>query len=85
MRRFGKIKRLPIKRFAAQNRWSLLARAALNKYYADLLALRAAALGYWTLLSIVPLIAVAFSVLNAFRVESSVEAFLLQLLQPIGP
>lgn len=85
MRRFGKIKRLPIKRFAAQNRWSLLAKAALNKYYADLLALRAAALGYWTLLSIVPLLAVAFSVLNAFGVESSVEAFLLQLLEPIGP
>jgi membrane protein len=73
-----------IRRAAAENRWSRLARAALRKYYADLLSLRAAALSYWTLLSLVPFLAVTFSVLKAFGVDSLIETFLLEGLEPLG-
>ena len=73
-----------IRRAAAENRWARLARAALRKYYTDLLSLRAAALSYWTLLSMVPLLAVAFSVLKAFGVDNFIETFLIEVLEPLG-
>lgn len=72
-------------RGGARHRWSLLARAAYDKYNADLLGLRAAALSYWTLVSIVPLLAIAFSVLKAFGVETLIERFLSEALEPLGP
>ncbi len=68
----------------ADSRWSRLARAAVHKYYTDLLGMRAAALSYWTLLSLVPLLAVTFSVLKAFGVDYFIEAFLLEALEPLG-
>lgn len=71
-------------RAAADNRWSRLARAAGRKYYTDLLSVRAAALSYWTLLSLVPLLAVAFSVLKAFGVQNLIETFLIEALEPLG-
>jgi membrane protein len=71
-------------RRVTQSRWSHLGRAALCKYSMDLLSVRAAALSYWTLLSIVPFLAVAFSVLKAFGVESTIDAFLLEALEPLG-
>jgi len=48
------------------------------------LNLRAMSLVFTTLLSLVPLIAVAFSVLKAFGVHNQVEPFLLNVLEPLG-
>ena len=80
-----KNKRHSIRRIATENRWWRLAGAGLRKYYADLLSVRAAALSYWSLLSIVPLLAVAFSVLNAFGVQNLIQTVLLEALEPLGP
>ena len=46
--------------------------------------LRAMGLVYTTLLSIVPLLAVSFSVLKGFGVHNQVEPMLLNLLKPLG-
>jgi len=46
--------------------------------------LRAMGLVYTTLLSIVPLLAVSFSVLKGFGVHNQVEPMLLNLLEPLG-
>ena len=48
------------------------------------LNLRAMSLVYTTLLSLVPLIAVSFSVLKAFGVHNQVEPLLLNLVAPLG-
>jgi membrane protein len=48
------------------------------------LSLRAMSLVFTTLLSLVPFIAVSFSVLKAFGVHNQVEPVLLNLLQPLG-
>lgn len=48
------------------------------------LNLRAMSLVYTTLLSLVPLIAVSFSVLKGFGVHNQVEPILLNLLAPLG-
>lgn len=48
------------------------------------LNLRAMSLVFTTLLSLVPLIAVAFSVLKAFGVHNQMEPVLLGLLEPLG-
>ena len=61
-----------------------LARAALQKYYADQLSVRAASLSYWTLLSLVPLLAVTFSVLKAFGGQDFILPFLIEVLEPLG-
>lgn len=49
------------------------------------LSLRAMSLVYTTLLSLVPLLAVSFSVLKAFGVHNQVEPFLMNFLAPLGP
>ena len=49
-----------------------------------MLTLRAMGLVYTTLLSLVPLLAVSFSVLKGFGVHNQVEPMLLNLLQPLG-
>ena len=48
------------------------------------LTLRAMSLVYTTLLSLVPLLAVSFSVLKAFGVHNQIEPLLLHLLAPLG-
>ncbi|MCF7982400.1 MAG: YihY family inner membrane protein, partial [Pseudomonadales bacterium] len=48
------------------------------------LTLRAMSLVYTTLLSLVPLLAVSFSVLKAFGVHNQIEPLLLNLLAPLG-
>lgn len=48
------------------------------------LTLRAMSLVYTTLLSLVPLLAVSFSVLKAFGVHNQVEPLLLTYLEPLG-
>lgn len=49
------------------------------------LTLRAMSLVYTTLLSLVPLLAVSFSVLKAFGAHNQIEPFLQNLLAPLGP
>ena len=49
------------------------------------LNLRAMSLVYTTLLSIVPLLAVSFSVLKGFGVHNTIEPLLYQMLSPLGP
>lgn len=49
------------------------------------LNLRAMSLVYTTLLSIVPLLAVSFSVLKGFGVHNQLEPVLLNFLEPLGP
>ncbi|MFQ6024184.1 MAG: YhjD/YihY/BrkB family envelope integrity protein [Acidiferrobacterales bacterium] len=49
------------------------------------LSLRAMSLVYTTMLSLVPLLAVTFSVLKAFGVHNQLEPFLDNLLAPLGP
>ncbi|WP_024328082.1 YihY/virulence factor BrkB family protein [Thioalkalivibrio sp. AKL19] len=48
------------------------------------LTLRAMSLVYTTLLSMVPLVALSFSVLKAFGAHNAVEPFLLGVLEPLG-
>ncbi len=48
------------------------------------LNLRAMSLVFTTLLSLVPLIAVAFSVLKAFGIHNQIEPVLLTMLEPLG-
>lgn len=48
------------------------------------LTLRAASLVYTTLLSLVPLLAVSFSVLKAFGVHNQMEPVLFRFLEPLG-
>ena len=52
--------------------------------HSGLLNLRAMSLVYTTLLSLVPLLAVSFSVLKGFGVHNQVEPLLLNLLAPLG-
>ena len=54
------------------------------RYRGDVLNLQAMGLTYSTLLSLVPFLAVMFSVLKAFGVQNGLEPFLNQLLQPLG-
>jgi len=49
------------------------------------LTLRAMSLVYTTLLSLVPLLAVSFSVLKAFGVHARLEILLYYFLEPLGP
>jgi membrane protein len=49
------------------------------------LNLRAMSLVYTTLLSVVPLLAVSFSVLKGFGVHNQVEPLLMKFLSPLGP
>lgn len=49
-----------------------------------MITLRATGLVYTTILALVPLLAVSFSVLKGFGVHNQVEPLLLNLLQPLG-
>src|SRR5919106_4012151 len=54
------------------------------RYREDVLNLQAMGLTYSTLLSMVPFLAVMFSLLKAFGVQNGLEPFLAQMLQPLG-
>ena len=54
------------------------------RYRDDVLNLQAMSLTYSTLLSLVPFLAVMFSVLKAFEAQNVLEPFLLQMLRPLG-
>jgi membrane protein len=55
-----------------------------TRYRDDVLSLQAMSLTYSTLLSLVPFLAVMFSVLKAFGVQNALEPFLARMLQPLG-
>jgi membrane protein len=57
----------------------------VERFQDDLLNLRATSLTYTTLLSLVPFLAVAFSVLKAFGVQNQLEPALAGVLAPLGP
>lgn len=59
--------------------------AVLEEFRNGRLTLQAASLVYTTLLSLVPLIAVVFSVLKAFDVQQAMEPLLARALEPLGP
>ncbi len=61
-----------------------LARAIGLDFSSGLLSLQAMGLVYTTLLSLVPLLAVSFSVLKGFGVHNQIEPMLLQALSPLG-
>lgn len=76
---------------AKQSPWGRLTRKIIRILYVvarDLadgqLTLRAMSLVYTTLLSLVPLLAVSFSVLKGFGVHNKVEPTLLKFLEPLG-
>lgn len=84
-------KRLWDPELAQLNPWRRRALGALRMAYAvgrdvadGQLTLRAMSLVYTTLLSLVPLLAVSFSVLKAFGVHNQIEPLLLNLLAPLG-
>jgi membrane protein len=56
----------------------------IRDLFDGMLTLQAMSLVYTTLLSIVPLIAVSFSVLKGFGVHNQIEPALLNILQPLG-
>ena len=69
-------------------RWLIQAARTLYVVVRDIaegqLTLRAMSLVYTTLLSLVPLLAVSFSVLKGFGVESRIESLMLNVLEPMG-
>ena len=62
-----------------------LAIAVALEFRHRLLDARAAGLVYTTMLSLVPFLAVTFSVLKAFGVHHQIEPVLAQALEPLGP
>ncbi len=57
----------------------------IRELFTGELTLAATSLVYTTLLSIVPLLAVSFSILKAFGVHNTIEPTLMRLLEPLGP
>ena len=58
--------------------------AVLRDFAEGQISLRAMSLVYTTLLSMVPLLAISFSVLKGFNQQYEIESFLLELLAPLG-
>lgn len=61
-----------------------LAYAAMRDIYEGKLTLRASSLAYTTLVSLIPLLAVSFSVLKAFGIHNQIRPVLHQFLAPLG-
>ena len=61
-----------------------ITQAVIRDIAGGLPTLRAMGLVYTTLLSLVPLLAVSFSILKGFGVHNQVEPMLLSLLEPLG-
>lgn len=56
----------------------------LKKFQDEQLHLQSTSLAYTTLLSLIPLLAVTFSVLKGFGVQHQLEPMLMQSLEPLG-
>ncbi len=63
--------------------WSILCALGADMRTGEM-TLRASSLVYTSLLSIVPLLAVGFSVLKGFGVHNQIQPFLLNMLEPLG-
>jgi membrane protein len=61
-----------------------IANAVWNDFSAGRITIRAMGLVYITLLSLVPLLALSFSVLKSFGAHNQIQPILLQLLEPLG-
>jgi len=59
--------------------------ALVRDFMEGQLSMRAMSLVYTTLLSLVPLLALSFSMLKAFGVHNALEPMLLEFLRPLGP
>jgi membrane protein len=64
--------------------WVRLALGVIGKFLDEKLHLRSTSLAYTTLLSLVPFLAVTFSVLKGFGVQNQLEPMLTQSLEPLG-
>ncbi len=64
--------------------WIRLSWAILGKFRDKNLHLQSTSLAYTTLLSLVPFLAVTFSVLKGFGVQNQLEPMLMQSLAPLG-
>lgn len=64
--------------------WIRLFGAILGKFRDNNLHLQSTSLAYTTLLSLVPFLAVTFSVLKGFGVQNQLEPMLMQSLAPLG-
>lgn len=62
----------------------LLIFAALRDLADGQVTLRAMSLVYTTLLALVPMLAISFSILKGFGVHNQIEPFLLNMLEPLG-
>lgn len=62
-----------------------LIHVAIKEFNEGELTLRAMSLVYTTMLALVPLLAVSFSVLKAFGVHNQAEPIIRNFLQPLGP
>ncbi|MDH4192675.1 MAG: YihY family inner membrane protein [Nitrospirota bacterium] len=58
---------------------------AVAEFQESVLSIRATSLVYTTLLSLVPFLAVTFSVLKAFGIHQQIQPILAQALDPLGP
>lgn len=67
-----------------RSRVSRAVNIAIERYYGDMLSLRAMSLTYSTLLAMVPFLAVTFSVLKAFGIQAQVGPLLSEALAPLG-
>ncbi|MGD2075726.1 MAG: YihY/virulence factor BrkB family protein [Gammaproteobacteria bacterium] len=78
-----------LRRLRGARRWLIVSIRLLTVLSRRLMSgelnLRAMSLVYTTLLSIVPLLAVSFSVLKGFGVHNQLEPLLLNFLAPLGP
>lgn len=67
------------------HRWARIAYAVVRDVASGELTLHAMSLVYSTLLSVVPLLALSFSVLKAMGLHNRIEPLLYQFFQPLGP
>ncbi|MGD8477842.1 MAG: YihY/virulence factor BrkB family protein [Burkholderiales bacterium] len=78
----------PVEQFSRAQAWLVqftrLAMVLVRDLTQGQLTLRAMGLVYTTLLSIVPLLAISFSVLKAFGVYNQIQPMLLSFLEPLG-
>ncbi len=67
------------------HQWARIAYAVVRDVISGELTLHAMSLVYSTLLSVVPLLALSFSVLKAMGLHNRIEPLLYQFFQPLGP
>jgi membrane protein len=69
---------------SSQCKLYFITHAILHDFFSGRITIRAMGLVYITLLSLVPLLALSFSVLKSFGVHNQIQPILLQMLEPLG-